>query len=294
MGIYDRDYVRDEPRGFHLGSEMGMVAKLVIATVAVYVLDQFTSPVRGDLRWLSSMLAVEVDTLAQPLEWWRFFTYGFAHDPGDIGHIFWNMLGLFFLGRVVEARYGAMEFLRLYVAMIVVAGVSWAVLERLIGGPANGNQSLIGASGAVAGVVTLLALNFPRMTLLLFFVLPVPAWLVGILVVASDLWGAVQRTGNVAFTAHLAGAAFAIVYFYAHWHLGSLLPGRISWLSLRRWRTKSRLRVHRPTVDNRRLSDEVDRILEKISREGEASLTSAERRTLQDASRHYQDRSKKS
>jgi hypothetical protein len=58
-------------------------------------------------------------------------------------------------------------------------------------------------------------------------------------------------------------------------------------------RTRSRLRVHRPSVDDRRLSDEVDRILEKISRQGEASLSAAERRTLQDASRHYQDRGKK-
>jgi membrane associated rhomboid family serine protease len=290
MGIYDRDYVREEPRGFGFGGDMGMVAKIIIANVAVYIAEMMTRGANGSQ--VANLLTVHVSTLTQPLQWWRFVTYGFVHSPDDVWHIIGNMMGLFFLGRAVETRYGAKEFLRLYLVMIVVSGVTWAILQRVAGGDPRGG--LLGASGAVTGVILLLVLNYPRRQVLLFFAIPVPLWLVGLFLVGSDVNGAIQRTGNVAFTAHLAGAAFAAAYFYGRWNLGQLLPGQLSWASWRRWRTKSRLKVHRPPMDDRRLTDELDRILEKISNQGEASLTAAERRTLQDASRHYQDRSKKS
>ncbi len=114
---------------------------------------------------------------------------------------------------------------------------------------------------------------------------------------------------NVAYSVHLAGAAFALIYYKQQWNLTRLTEGRFHWLRRPAWLGGApRLRVHRPTYDSHSdsnsqnepeakpdadLSREVDRILAKITREGEASLTAAERRTLETASREYQKRMSK-
>ncbi|MHB1037296.1 MAG: rhomboid family intramembrane serine protease [Pirellulales bacterium] len=286
MGLYDREYYREEqPRGFSLAGagNRTMVTNLVLVTVAIFVIDQFTPATGPGRRWLSDFLAVQADTLFHPWEWWRFITAGFVHDPSNVTHIGFNMLVLWMFGREVEMVYGRWELLRLYLTMLGLASVVWAITEVVQG---NVNTFLVGASGAVTGVVILFALNFPRRTLLLFFVLPVPAWVAAIGMVLLDFFGAI-RPGQVAHSAHLAGAAFAFVYYQAGWNLGRLVPRNFS---LPRFKPRPKLRLHDPQPREEALSESVDRILEKISREGEGSLTKAERRTLEEASRRYQQR----
>jgi len=255
---------------------------LILVNVVLFLIDGLFF---ADLHQLTAVMAVKVGTLTRPLYWWQFLSYGFAHSPVDYWHIAGNMLVLFFLGRDIEARYGAKEFLRLYLVMLVVAALVWAGIEKLRGEPDL--ISAVGASGAISGIVILYALNFPHRTLLLFFVIPVPAWVAGLLVVLLDMYGALSGVGHIAFTAHLGGAAFAFLYYRLGWNL-SRWSG---WLSLDWLKPRPRLRVHDPDRQEQPkqdLSDEVDRILQKISAEGEQSLTRKERRTLETASREYQ------
>jgi membrane associated rhomboid family serine protease len=290
VGIYDRDYFRPEQRsGFSARMPQSMVVTLIVINAAVWLIDQFSPATRGG-RWLSDIFAAHVGTLTHPLYWWQFLTAGFTHSPDGIGHVLFNMLGLFFLGRNVEYRYGSKEFLRFYLAALVFANVAWCVIGKLSGAPES--TGIYGASGAVAAVVVLFAFNFPNVTILVMFVLPMPAWLAGVLFVGLDMYGAMHERGsNVAYTAHVAGALFALLYYQLGWNFSRLsLPGfRWPRLSFRR---KPRLRVHHPDEEPPRdnLTAEVDRILEKISREGETSLTSKERSTLEEASRRYQQR----
>jgi len=285
MGIYDREYYRQEPppgTGFGPRSAVGA---LIVANVVVYLIDWVFSKGR-----LTETGRLTVGTLGSPWEWWQFVTYGFLHAQ-EPQHIVFNMLGLFFLGRDVEEVYGTKEFLRVYLAMIAFGGLAWAIVEQVQGPPEM--ASVVGASGAISGVVVLYALNFPRRMLALFFVIPVPAWFAGILVVVLDAYGAVARAdgSRVAYVVHLGGAALALAYYGAGWNFGRLWPKT---LSLRWLRPRPKLRVHTPEEPDppaeEDLSAEVDRILEKISREGEASLTRQERRTLETASRQYQKR----
>jgi membrane associated rhomboid family serine protease len=288
VGIYDRDYYRQEQPGFVVGRPRSAVVALILINAAVWLADALFA---GDNHWIHQHLALRVGTLVQPWMWWQFVTYGFVHDYTGIGHVLFNMLALFFLGRAVEEHYGRAEFTRLYLVLLVVGGVAWAAINFFHRDASD--WPLVGASGAVTGVVILFALNFPRQTILLMFVFPMPAWVLGMLIVLGDVWGAIQRPdAHVAFTVHLAGAAFAFLYFQQRWNFGTLLQGRLAWP----WfRSRGRLRVHRPWQD-REVSDaelrekEVDRILEKIHREGESSLTRKERRILESASREYQER----
>lgn len=284
MGIYDREYYREEEQGFRLGGQRTMVTNLILLNVILFVLDQFTSE-----HQISNALAVHVGDLWKPWMWWHFVTAGFAHYPLNIQHIGLNMLGLFFFGRQIEIDYGRWEFLRLYLAMIVVSSIAWCGFE-LVQDPSS-DPGMYGASGAVSGVLVLFALRYPRQIVYLMFLIPVPVWLVAVLFVVFDFLGAlnVQPTGqaNVANTAHLAGAAFAFAYYRFGWNLGRFVPQNVR---LPRLKRRPNLKIHDPSSDERRLNQRVDEILAKISLEGEQSLTKEERRVLQDASRRYQRR----
>jgi membrane associated rhomboid family serine protease len=284
VGIYDREYYRDErPQGFSFRPPRTIVGLIILLNVVLWLIDML-----ADGR-LSDLMAVRPDTLAQPWLWWQFLTAGFAHSPVDVWHILGNMLVLFFLGRDVEEVYGRKEFLRVYLVMVVFASVVWAVAGKLTGTP--GDLPAIGASGAITGVVVLYAFNFPRRTLLLYFVIPIPAWLLGVMVVVMAMVGqAGHGDAKVAYTMHLAGAAFALLYYQLGWNL-TRLTADFHWPKLRR---RPKLRIHEPDEEppHPDLRDEVDRILEKIYRDGESSLTPRERKTLETASKEFQQRKK--
>ncbi len=306
MGIYDRDYYRRE-REYRtsLGTSRSAVVVIIAICVAVYLVDAFLPATRGG-RWLSDALAVHVgpaghwpDTLTHPWLWWQLLAYGFAHSPHNFGHLVFNMLGLWFFASEIEALYGRKEFLRLYFLMIVLGGLLWAISAHAAGWLNRDDgavpSSLYGASGAVVGMIVLYALHFPRRTVLLMFLFPIPAWVLGVLLVVGDLLGATgwARDTNVAYLVHLTGAGLAALYYFRRWNLGQLDP--LGWLRSR-VRRRRQFRLYRPEPeeptdeDLDALSAEVDRILEKIYRQGEASLTRRERRFLESASRRFQQR----
>ena len=290
MGIYDRDYYREEQPGVSINRPRTAVGWIILINVVIFVADGIITPDPRQAH-INGFLALHVEDLGRPWLWWRFLTYGFAHASwasanGAFWHIVGNMAGLFFLGRSVEQLYGRKEFLRFYLTTIVVSGLIWAVAGFLTG--VAPEQPVVGASGAVVGVVILFALNFPRQTLLLFFVIPVPAWLVGVLIVVGDLFTAMDQTSRIAWQAHLAGTGFAFLYFRNRWNLTRISE---NWFSTSWFKRRPKLRLHdprdeAPSEDD--LADRVDKILEKIHLKGEGSLTSKERRMLKNASRQYQ------
>jgi membrane associated rhomboid family serine protease len=284
MGLYDREYYRDEPRGIVLGGDMSVTTTLILINAAIFILDVFSG------EQLSSTLALDSNLFREPYKFWQLLTYGFAHDPHSVRHVLFNMFFLWLFGRDVESIYGKRLYLQLYLSLIVLSGFVWLVINTLTMGGAvhEGGPSLVGASGAVTGVMVIFVLHYPTRTLLIWGVLPIPVWLLASLQLLQDISGAISRTnsGQVAYTAHLAGAAFGFLFYRTRWQLGSLIPRRFSWDRLRR---KPRLRVHTEDEDDD-LSRRVDRILEKINREGQDSLTREERRLLEKASRRYQQK----
>ena len=288
MGIYDRDYYQRDQGGFSLRAPQSVVGKLILVTFAVWVADALLF---SDSHQLAQYLAARPEALFKPWLWWQFITYGFMHSVRP-EHIILNMLTLWIFGSEVEPALGRSEFLRLYLALIAVGGVVWAAVARLSGEP--GHLALEGASAAVVGVVVLFILYNPHRTILFMFVIPMPAWLLGVLLVGGDIFGAMSRnpTDHVAYVAHLAGAAFALAYFRMHWNLGRVFAAP-AWIAKVR---RPRLRIHVPAeeddteVAEADLTRQVDEILEKIHSQGEASLTRKERRILEAASRQYQRR----
>lgn len=303
MGLYDRDYYQDDDpsqEGFFAPRATGqrlMATNIVIVTTVFWIADQL-----GEPGWLSAHLSLRADLFERPLEFYRLLTYGLTHSalgerPGVL-HILFNMFILWIAGRDVEAKYGRFEFLRFYTVAMVLAGLAWLGVQGLVdwlretgvlGSPAV-DARLVGASGAVSAVLFLNIVNWPRRQLLLFFVFPVAAWKVGVGIVAIEVLLMFVGSGEVAYEAHLAGAAFGAAYGRFGWNLGR---GASGW-DVRRWmdrlKPRPKLKVHDPESYYYDLDREADALLAKIHRQGEESLTDEERRKLEDYSRRMRQK----
>jgi membrane associated rhomboid family serine protease len=238
------------------------VLRILIATVLMFFVQQTASVVT------SLLYLVPSEVLTRP---WTLVTYMFLH--GSLGHIFWNMLGLYFFGPRVESRMGSQRFITLY----LVSGIVGALLSVVLA-PRN---PILGASGAVLGVLMAFARFWPRERIYIWGVIPIEArWLV-IIYAAIDILGfnGFGRFG-VANVAHLGGFAGALLYLLflerrqgARRFKQTATP-KVSESSLGNWKNVDRGSIH--SVNR----EEVDRILDKISASGLASLTPQERQFL--------------
>lgn len=238
------------------------VLRILIATVLMFFVQQTASGVA------SLLYLVPTQVFARP---WTLVTYMFLH--GGLGHIFWNMLGLYFFGPRVESRMGSQRFLTLYLVSGIVGALFSVVLAP--------RYAVIGASGAVLGVLMAFARFWPRERLYIWGVLPIEArWLV-LIYAAIDILGfnGFGRLG-IANMAHLGGFAGALLYLLflerrqgARRFKQAATP-RVAESALGNWRNVDRGSIH---AVNR---EEVDRILDKISASGLASLTPQERQFL--------------
>ncbi len=283
MGIYDRDYYQEDTfRPITPWNSRSMVSILIIANVIPFIANFL---IGGSSDALTTLMALQYDTLANPIEWWRFLSYGFAH--GGIWHIAGNMLGLYFLGRSVEDRLGRWEFFRFYIIAIVLCGVIWTGIHQ--------RGSLIGASGATTAVTMLFVFMFPNVELRLYGAIPVRAWMIGVFIILNNVFNT-GESSRVAFDVHLVGAAFAAAYFFGGFNFNAL--GSL-WNSLSRVDTASKaraqgLKVHRPaearvSERNEKTELELDRILKKIHDEGEEKLSRKERRFMENYSRKIRE-----
>ncbi|HUH13033.1 MAG TPA: rhomboid family intramembrane serine protease [Longimicrobiales bacterium] len=254
------------------------VKQLLIANGVVFLVLWVLPFLRPYLWFVAS------DVLVQP---WTLLTYMFVH--AGLWHLLFNMLGLFFFGPPLESRWGSREFLKYY----LICGVAGALLSLLFAP----NAAIVGASGAVLGVMLAFAMNWPDSPIYIWGIFPVKAkWLVliiGLFTVMSAVEGA--RDG-VAHFAHLGGLVAGLIYLKMDWR------GSGSLGSLKKRVTRSRIRVveergrsdapprpstRRRPVEEEQLLDDVDRVLDKISREGMASLSEEERALLDHVSRRY-------
>ena len=219
MGLYDRDYYREEPRGMVLGGDMSVTTTLILVNAGVFIVNMFSD------GQLTDHLALHWNLFTEQGYVWQLLTYGFAHDPSSVRHVLFNMFFLWLFGRDVETIYGKRLYLQLYLSLVVLSGLVWLGLNLVQGSHAM----LIGASGAVTGIMVLFVLHYPTRTILFWGVFPIPVWVLASLQLLQDIQGAVTRSeaGNVAYTAHLAGAAFAFLFYRTGWQLGSFLPKQI-------------------------------------------------------------------
>ncbi len=132
----------------------------------------------------------------------RFYTVitaGFLH--GGLGHLLSNMLFLLLVGRVVEKKLGSKKTLIVYFLALTISGAIDSIISLYLGIEAGA----IGASGAIMGLVSIAMLLAPLYITFLFFI-PLPMFLVGWTVLASNLASLPNyASSNIGYIAHIAG-----------------------------------------------------------------------------------------
>ena len=333
MGIENREYMRDESSPIRRGRSdhpwlQNIIKTLIIVNVIVLVLQVVTrqpmsfeefaaayGPAASEDPRVIQSYRVRRQTGQLPQtsvveDWfmldsqkvlygqiWRLTTYDFLHSTQSLWHIFFNMFVLFLAGRRVADRYGHWEFLWFYLASGVFSAafyIGWGIIN-------NEHAAAVGASGAVAAVLVLYAMNWPHHKWYIYGIIPVPAYLLVLISAGMDLFPMLQqlsgggRTDNIAHAAHIGGMLFGFLYYKSQWVLSSYVPQKLSFST----RRKPKLRVHSP-VDSERdfeeparqpiprdVEERVDSLLAKISQSGQDSLSSDEREFLAESSRKY-------
>lgn len=198
---------------------------------------------------------------------WQLLTYGFLHAVTQIWHLIGNMLGLYFFGTMLEERLGGRRFFLTYLAAQVAGGIAY-LIPVLLGHPSG---PVIGASGAMYGILVAVATLYPRQRVLLVVVPIQLMWLALIVVgigVYSFLVSLKAGSDGTAHIVHLGGAA----YGFAAVKFGLIDKDPIEILE----RKRAVREVQREADDEVRM----DRLLEKIHQEGMASLSRSEKEFL--------------
>ena len=256
------------------------VKRLLIANVAVFILTLVDPPFFT--RWFAFTPS---EFLLRP---WGAVTYMFIH--GGLWHLLLNMLILFFFGPPLESRWGSREFLRYY----FICGLGGVALSFLFA-----SYPIVGASAALYGLMLAFAMSWPNALIYIWGIFPVKAkWLVGFLFLVS-LMNAFGGGGDgVAHFAHLGGLVAGFLYLKREWRPSQGIRTRAREMKIRRLAIVPREerkkqspsqgeegRDRSPREES--LLDEVDRILDKISAQGMGSLTSEERRVLDEVSKRH-------
>ena len=273
MSWYDRDYYREKPSGYgHQGLSFGFppptryVKYLLIINIAVFIMQAIF---RGQIEPKFALLDFrDIDISVV----WRIITYQFLH--GGTFHLLFNMLGLYFFGPPIERIWGSKKFLIFYLGCGVVGGIAYIILSALTGTSAF----LIGASGAVLGLLAACAVLFPQMIIILLF-FPVPIRFAALLLAGIYALNVIS-TGNLADACHFGGMAAGALYAYYKPFLSSFSQQRYF------------ARKEQLFEQEREDQEIIDKILEKVHRNGINSLSWRERRTLKQITERQRQRDK--
>lgn len=290
MGIYDRDYLRDEEERYGKGGLGGgprrwtVVTWIIVLNVAIHLIQViYLDSGRVGTASREELFGGHVYLL---------LTYQFVH--ADLFHLLFNMLILYFWGYQLLQRLGTASFLGLYLGAGVFGGIAQTLYSP---------NPILGASAAVLGVMFGIISLAPRqiVNLLLFFVLPIrtPMWKIGAFIVAlevgmmlaQEVFGMTIGQNGIANVAHLGGAFFG--WFWIAWILPWREGRRDDYQRASRWTERFGTKrvveaevVDKPLAKKPKpfVSTEIDAILDKISEQGMQSLTEEEKRTLQKSS----------
>jgi membrane associated rhomboid family serine protease len=281
MGIYDREYYREDEGSSMPNMQLRfppltpVVKYLLIINVAVYLLCIIVKPLG---MFVYGWFEVDSSSIFTSLQPWRLIGYQFLHDPNSAMHIIMNMIGLYFLGPTLEKFWLSKKFLIFYLVCGVAGGLFFLLLSNI--GVIHKGQ-LIGASGAILGMLAACAILFPHFVVfILFFPVPIRvASIIFIFLYIANIFIGGQNAGGDA--AHLAGMAVGAgyVYFWPKWK-----KKYHDTYSSDNWEKNFKAYSE--------LQKEVDRILAKVNEQGIGSLTRKEKKTLEQATKLEQMKSK--
>jgi membrane associated rhomboid family serine protease len=215
---------------------------LVISNVAIYLIYFFGSYMRGEPIF-NSLRLVPADVVRGSV--WQLVTYLFLHDLGSIWHILFNMLTLWMFGAPVEETWGTRRFLTYYFVCGVGAGICVVLVNLAFGNP---HQPVIGASGAIYGLLLAFGMLFPNQTVLMSFLFPIKAKYMVMIFGGIAFISSFQTGSTVSNLAHLGGMIFGFVYIRTQFRSAPATGPRVSlgqrWKEYKMQRARKKFKVY--------------------------------------------------
>lgn len=273
-----------------------IIRTLIAINVIVFLVQALFGGIQiGDSslnRILITWLGFSPELITAVTQPWRFVTYMFLHGGGF--HLIFNMLWLWWMGRAVEEGLGPRTFSVIYFG----AGIGGVIVHMALGF-LFGYSNVIGASGAVYGIMVAFAYMYPKMPIMLLLLPPIEArFVVAGLIALGVLF--VGAGDGIAHLVHLGGAGVGYLLIKAHYKGTDLSkfvrPIEKIWnpelsgagkkaKSRKKPKNKKMYSVSDVEIVDETSQSELDEILEKISKEGYDALTKEEKRKLFDLSK---------
>ncbi len=312
MGIFDRDYMQGDGSTGSRIRQLSAVHLMVAINVLVFIAWQFAAR-----RFMWEQFTVSWYGVSHG-KIWTLLTATFSHI--DFWHFLINMLVFISFAPVLEARWGKKRFLYFYIGSLLFSSMCMISLPSIFD---LRDVPCLGASGGVLAVSTAFAIYHPRSIVLIWGILPAPAWLIAAVLTFFDLKGLLAQfqgmeTG-VGHGAHLGGILFAglVLWFLPRVFNLNLFDGGVrrprsatprsatprsatprsasakSPSASSGERSPADYYPQKPTQESRDLAEEnrLDQLLTKVSREGIESLSDEEKDDLQRISQKRRDTS---
>ena len=203
---------------------------------------------------------------------WQPFTYLFFH--GNIWHILINMFVLWMFGSELENAWGRKNFIKYYFITGIGAGMVTCLFNL------QSNIPVVGASGAVYGILLAYGLSFPNRTVYLYGLIPIKSiWFViaiGILAFFSSF----QQMTQISHLTHISGMAIGYVFLKRRWRLNDI------WFKIRKKTLEYHIQIKDVKQSKKKvLEKDIDHILDKIQKVGFKGLSDQEQNKLYNASK---------
>jgi membrane associated rhomboid family serine protease len=272
-------------------ARLGIAEKLIAINVGVYIINAllpflFQLGAESIVQWFE-LPKDFFDFLSQP---WSLVTYSFFH--GGLWHLFWNMVMLYFSGRIFLNLFGPLKFINVYFLGVILGGMLFLLSYNIFPALVGFKAALIGASAGVTAVLIFICAYIPNQEVRLFF-FNVKLWYIGAFFVLIDLIQ-IPNGNSGGHLAHLGGAILG--YVYARQLLrgrdigagfGKLVESLGDLFRKKEKRRRSPLKtVHRKkpvpgktkvNYDKAARQRKIDAILDKISKSGYESLSKTEK-----------------
>ena len=247
---------------------------IVSVNFAIYILQSFS----GKEDVFFRLFGLVPSSFISSLMLWQPFTYMFFHAPFytsvGISHILLNMLGLWVFGRELEEAWGKNNFLRYY----FITGIGSGLITFLFN--MNSDDPVIGASGAVYGILLAYGVSYPNRMLYIWGLIPVRSmWLV-IIMGAIAFFGLLGNTDGISHVTHISGMIIGYILLKKKWRWRDI------WFALRKKAIEFQVqRYEQKSVKKRMLQKDIDVLLDKIQKVGFSGLSDKEQSKLYEASK---------
>ncbi len=201
---------------------------LIISNVAVYLVYFFGSLIKG-APIFGSLVLMPAAVIRGAV--WQLVTYLFLHSLTSFWHILFNMLTLWMFGAPIEETWGTRRFLQYYFICGIGAGICVVLANLAFGDP---YQRVIGASGAIYGLLLAYGMLFPNQTVLFSFLFPIKAKYMVMIMGVLAFMASFQGGSTVSNLAHLGGMLFGFAYMKTQFASG--IGGSLNLDLPRRWK----------------------------------------------------------